>query len=173
MRRGTQQPRVRQFCVDIAHSFIWRNIDAELLREHCVRRICAHYNFCNFCAISPFASTFASKLSKKIKKSHAQRSKKNAFAKKNLEPGFEPGISNFKAATLTTQPTSFPYTPSLSSCPKYVQGAIFAQFLRKCCSCIDACAEIAHIFCAIAPIAPKLAQLFKIAHYKNTILRLI
>ena len=64
-----QQPRVRQFCVDIAHSFIRRNIDAELLREHCVRRICAHYNFCNFCAISPFASTLASQLrKKKIKK---------------------------------------------------------------------------------------------------------
>ncbi len=24
----TQRPRVRQFCVDIAHSSIWRNIDA-------------------------------------------------------------------------------------------------------------------------------------------------
>ncbi len=39
----TQQPRLRTICVDIAHSFIWRNIDAHLLREHSVRRYCVKY----------------------------------------------------------------------------------------------------------------------------------
>ncbi len=54
----SQQTRVRKFCVDIAPSFIARNIDAALLREHSKRRVCAHYNYCNFCVISPFASTY-------------------------------------------------------------------------------------------------------------------
>ena len=148
---------MRQFCVDIAHSFIWRNIDAELLREHSVRRYCTYYKVCKFCVIPSFASTLASKLRKKLKKAHAQ--KKIACAKKKSETGFEPGISNCKATTLTTQPPSFCYIPRLSSCPIYIQGTIFAQFLRMRRRMRRNCA----FFCAIAPIAPKLAQMFKIA----------
>ncbi len=103
----TQQPRVRQFCVDIAHSFIWRNIAAELLREHCVRQICAHYKGMQIFANSTHASTYASNLRKKIKRNlHAKKIKK-----KKSGSGFEPGISNLKSVTLTTQPPSFSYIP--------------------------------------------------------------
>ena len=56
---------LRQFCVEIAPPYDRRNIDAALLREHSVRRICAHYKVCKFCVISSFASTHASNLRKK------------------------------------------------------------------------------------------------------------
>ena len=39
----SQQPRMRQFCVKIGPPYDWRNIEAALLREHSVHRICAHY----------------------------------------------------------------------------------------------------------------------------------
>ncbi len=89
----TQQTRVRKFCVDIAPSFIARNIDAALLREHSVRRVCAHYNYCNFCVISPFASTYASVLRKKPFLQKMGRVRKKNYVKKNSWPGFEPAIS--------------------------------------------------------------------------------
>ena len=81
---------MRQFCVEIAPPFIRRNIDAALLREHSARRICAHYKGLQICA-------------KKITNYIRMRKKKI------LKPGFEPGIFNFKAATLTTQPPSSRY----------------------------------------------------------------
>ena len=62
----TQQTRMRQFCVEIAPPFIRRNIDAALLREHSVRRICAHYKGLQICANSTHALTYASNLRKKI-----------------------------------------------------------------------------------------------------------
>ncbi len=134
---------MRQFCVDIAHSFIWRNIDAELLREHSVRRYCAYYKVCKFCVISSFASTLASKLRKKIKK---KRMRKKNRMRKETAPGFEPGISHFKAATLPTEPPSFCCIHRFSSCPIYIQDAILAQFVRNFCACYDVCAEIAQFF---------------------------
>ncbi len=148
----SQQPRVRQFCVDIAHSFIWRNIDAELLREHSVRRYCAYYKVCKFCVISSFASTLALKLRKKNKKKlHAQKRKKIACAKKSA-PGFEPGISHFKAATLPTEPPRFCCIHRFSSCPIYIQDTILAQFLcmrrrmrRNCAIFLRNCAYCAKV----------------------------
>ncbi len=83
-KNHTIKPRVRQFCVDIAHSFIWRNIDAELLREHSVRRYCAYYKVCKFCVISSFASTLASKLRKKIKKIACAKKEKKSHAQKKI-----------------------------------------------------------------------------------------
>ncbi len=62
---STQQTRMRQFCVEIAPPFIRRNIDAALLREHSVRRICAHYKGLQICANSTHALTYASNLRKK------------------------------------------------------------------------------------------------------------
>ncbi len=55
---------MRQFCVDVMPIFVGRNIDAELLREHSVRRDYAYFNFPFFCVISPLASTHASFFSK-------------------------------------------------------------------------------------------------------------
>ncbi len=62
----TQQTRLRKFCVDIAPPFIARNIDAALLREHSVRRVCAHYKFLQNCANLTHASTHTLNLRKKI-----------------------------------------------------------------------------------------------------------
>ena len=61
----SQRPRMRQFCVDIAPPFNWRNIDAALLREHSVRRYCAHYKGLQIFANLTHASTHASNLRKK------------------------------------------------------------------------------------------------------------
>ncbi len=61
----TQPPRVRQFCVEIAPPYDWRNIDAALLREHSVRRICASYKVLQICANLTHALTYASNLRKK------------------------------------------------------------------------------------------------------------
>ncbi len=61
----SQRPRMRQFCVDIAPPYNWRNIDAALLREHSVRRYCAYYKGLQICANLTHASTHASNLRKK------------------------------------------------------------------------------------------------------------
>ncbi len=66
----TQRPRMRQFCVDIALPFNWRNIDAALLREHSLRRYCAYYKFLQICANLTHASTHASFLRKKLQKNN-------------------------------------------------------------------------------------------------------
>ena len=55
---------MRQFCVEIAPSFNWRNIDAALPREHSVRRYCACHKVCKFCVSSSFASTHSADLRK-------------------------------------------------------------------------------------------------------------
>ncbi len=68
---------LRQFCVEIAPPYDRRNIDAALLREHSVRRICAHYKVCKFCVISSFASTHASNLREKNSKKLAYAPKKS------------------------------------------------------------------------------------------------
>ena len=54
----------------------------------------------------------------------------------------------------------------------------FLHFLREIAVCVDACVEFAQIilckfFCAIALIAPKLAQICNLALNKITILRFI
>ncbi len=82
----TQPPRVRQFCVEIAPPYDWRNIDAALLREHSVRRICASYKVLQICANLMHVLTYASNLRKKSKKICACAKKK-----------FKPATFNFAA----------------------------------------------------------------------------
>ncbi len=96
---------MRQICVEITRSFVGRNIDADLLREHSVRRYCAHYKGLQIFANSTHASTHALNLRKKIKRN--SRSKKKQKKKKS-EPGLEPGISNLESATLTTRLPGLP-----------------------------------------------------------------
>ncbi len=153
--KTTQQPRVRQFCVDIAHSFIRRNIDAELLREHCVRRICAHYNFCNFCAISPFASTLASKLRKE--KKVRMRKKVKKIMRKNFvrtwirtRDFFYQGRYANHSATQLSLCTKLKFLPHIHTRRNF--GAIFAQKLRmrrrmrqKCANFLRNCAYCAKV----------------------------
>ena len=89
----TQRPRVRQFCVDIAPTKTVRNIDAELLREHSVRRYCAHYKGLQIFANSTHASTLASKLRKKLRKSAcAKKEKKIRMRKKSWDVDSNPGF---------------------------------------------------------------------------------
>ncbi len=102
---GTQQPRMRQICVEITRSFVGRNIDANLLREHSVRRYCAHYKGLQIFAILTHASTHASKLRQKKFACHQKKKK----AKKKSEPGFEPGTFILQFAALTTQLPGLPY----------------------------------------------------------------
>ncbi len=92
---GTPQPpRVRQFCVEIAPPYDWRNIDAALLREHSVRRICAHYKGLQICANSTHALTCALNLRKKNPEKIALAQKKN---KQKKVIRFEPATFNFAA----------------------------------------------------------------------------
>ena len=89
----TQSPRMRQFCVEIAPPYNWRNIDAALLREHSVRRICAHYKILHICANLTHASMHALNLRKKTAKKIGACAKKS---KKKLRlAGFEPGTFHF------------------------------------------------------------------------------
>ncbi len=74
---GAQPPRVRQFCVNIAPPYDLRNIDAALLREHSVRRICAFYKVLQICANFTHASTHALNLRKNAAKKLAHTPKKN------------------------------------------------------------------------------------------------
>ncbi len=86
-RRYPTIPRLRTICVDIAHSFIWRNIDAYLLREHSARRYCVKYKCLQKIANLTYASTQAAFLQKKIlhvkKIAHA---KKIFWLDSNLRP---------------------------------------------------------------------------------------
>ncbi len=59
---------LRQFCVEIAPPFDWRNIDAALLREHSVRRIWRIIMFANF--------AYFCLLSRRMRRIYAKNSKK-------------------------------------------------------------------------------------------------
>ncbi len=221
---------MRQICVEITRSFVGRNIDADLLREHSVRRYCAHYKGLQIFANSTHASTHAAILRKKNIKKIAFEKK----SKKKSEPRLELGISNLESATLTTRLPGLPLEEMKWIC--YINTA--AQFRRNICACVDACAKIAqnscfffckvnvlnffvnppqastytsnlqkkkpskffcrirrifkiffcanlphtsthasnvrnYFFCAIAPIAQKMAQICNFAPFKITILRLV
>ncbi len=96
---------MRQFCVDVMPIFVGRNIDAELLREHSVRRDYAYFNFPFFCVISPLASTHASFLRKPFLSNFFRVRKKEKKAK-NMA-GLEPtnlGHLDPKTPVVTTQP---------------------------------------------------------------------
>ncbi len=133
-------PRVRQFCVDIAPLYDWRNIDAALLREHSVRRICASYKVLQICANLTHASTHALKLREKMRKKIVACAKKKT--KKKLAR-FEPASVYFAAQYSNHSATQ----SSLLKREKlilYINTA--AQIWRKFSACVDACAKYAQIF---------------------------
>ena len=144
---------LRQFCVEIAPPFDWRNIDAALLREHSVRRICAHYKVCKFCVISSFASTHASNLrKKKTAKKWRMRQKKQ---KKIIPwPDSNPGPFVSLAAALPTLPSPL-YVPSGKIWPlyTYIHECAKLAYAHKCAKLayahklrtIGVCAQIAQI----------------------------
>ncbi len=99
---------MRQFCVDIAPPFNWRNIDAALLREHSVRRICAHYKILQIFANLTHASTHALNLRKKNqpkKLTHAPKNERKKGGKEKVQAGFEPGTFQLRSRHLTHSAT--------------------------------------------------------------------
>ncbi len=165
-----QRTRVRQFCVGIAPPFIARNIDAALLREHSVRRVCASYKDLQICANLTHASTHALNVRKKKlqKKNNCRMRKKN---KKNRKSGRIRTHELWIPQPLLYQ---LSYPASLTNCGEVNTlyrkrrscSAILAQFFG---AYVDACANSG----AIAPIAPKIAQACVLAPQKITIFRLV